>query len=159
ERYARGVHLRAGESIIHHRRDHLLPVRPEVEVLLQQREPFAQSVEGEHIVAAAHRGGGAQEPYAGRHAAVAAVLVHQQWAPADGAVDLEKVARQRRALVRDAYLLHRRVQERGAGVPQRPVAEPGGLLAVRGAPPGAASGCRGDVSWGPQGEVRSPAAT
>ena len=113
------VDLRPRQGVVHHGRDHLLPVGAEVEPLPPQGRSLARAVEGEAVVAARRAAGPAPGPHV-EHRAVAAVVQDQQRPPLAGAVDPEEVARQRRPLVgdrRSAPPAGRRAAPRGPSSP------------------------------------------
>jgi hypothetical protein len=151
------VHVSVGTSaeIVHDRRDDRLVVRPQYQMLLQQRSSLPRTVEREHVVAAGQRRPSVEEIQLLRRPVVTPDQHHGRPRPFV-AIDAEVVARQRRALPGNGQDLRRLGEQRGApaehlgladvGDPQPLVKRrshehhPGGAEVVRGPEKGTSRG-------------------
>ena len=106
ERHPAGVDVVAGERVVQHGRDDVLPVGPQLETALEQGRALTGTVEGEHVVAARERGCAVVEVQLLGGAVVAA---GEDDGCARGRVVArpEEVAGQRRVLERDLEDLRR----------------------------------------------------
>ena len=125
ERDAVRVGPRLGDHPVEHLADHVLPVGPQDESLLEQRRTLARPVEAEHPVAVLE-GGGAGEGVELLGGAVVAAGEHDDGTGRGGAGGFEPVPRQRGVVVGELDDLGR-LGEEGDGA-----SEGVGLVAVRG---------------------------
>ena len=112
EHQLRGIHLGQGQRVVHHRRDHLLPVGPEDQSLFASYRLLAGPFEGEHVVPPAQCARADHEVELLQRGVVPAVVDQGRTGLARRPGE-EQIPRQGGALVRDLLALRRDVEQLG----------------------------------------------